>query len=677
MPAGRRPAPRSSAPSSKPARSTAAVLRESCFLEALVIESGRCRGVRVQGALEIRATHVLLATGGAGQLYAVTTNPPESTGDGLAVALAAGVPAADVEFMQFHPTALHHPAMPRPLLSEALRGHGAVVRDIHGQRFVDELLPRDQVARAITARALEQGVDHCWLDATGLERFEERFPSIAASLAAVGLDPAVDWLPIAPAAHYLSGGVVTDLDGATAVSGLWAAGEVACTGVHGANRLASNSLLEGMVWGARVVDAIVAGRDGPRPTGAMRAVLDGGAGTAVPGRCIAPPDPPAPEAPGDPAKLRAALQQAMTAGAGVLRSSASLVAAAQHVDRVRAQLPPAHVGRDWAALANLTVVAGALIAAARTRRGEPRQSHPARLPRHRRRLLVPPRDPVTSYLDPPHASVVDAVGRALAEDLLPLGDLTAALIPADAAGRGAIVAREPGVVAGRACVVETYAQLDGEVEVDWLVAEGASFAERDVVAVVAGPLAPILTGERTALNFLRHLSGVASLTRRFVDIADQASGGRTRILDTRKTTPGLRALEKAAVRAGGGANHRANLSDAVMVKDNHLTGMSIAAAVDAARRTWPGRPVHVECDTLEQLDEILRTAADRAMVDNFSPEDVACAVGRCAGRVEIEVTGGITLATVAAYAAAAPDFISVGALTHSAGVVDLGLDLGG
>ena len=280
------------------------------------------------------------------------------------------------------------------------------------------------------------------------------------------------------------------------------------------------------------------------------------------------------------------------------------------------------------------------------------------------------------FVEPPRSAVSDAVARALAEDLLPLGDLTAALIPPGTHATAAVAAREGGVVAGRACVVETYAQVDGDVTLDWLIPDGCPFERGATLAVVTGPLAPILTGERTALNFLRHLSGVASLTRRFVDIADAASGGVTRILDTRKTTPGLRALEKAAVRAGGGANHRANLSDAVMVKDNHLAGMSITAAVDAARRMWPGRPVHVECDTLEQLEEILAARADRAMLDNFTPDDVCVAVQRCRGRVEVEVTGGVSLDTVAAYAAARPDFVSVGALTHSAGVIDLGLDLG-
>jgi L-aspartate oxidase len=373
-------------------RATAVVLRESCFLDDLVVEGGRCRGVVVDGGAEVRAPHVLLATGGAGQLFAVTTNPPESTGDGLAAALRAGVPVADLEFMQFHPTALHHPAMPRPLLSEALRGHGAVVRDVHGERFVDELLPRDQVARAITAKALEQGVDHCWLDATGLAHFAERFPTIASSLAAIGLDPAVDWLPIAPAAHYLSGGVLTDLDGATAVPGLWAAGEVACTGVHGANRLASNSLLEGMVWGARVVDAIVAGREGPRPTGALRAVLGGDGG--VPGRAIEVRAPARGEGPAsDPDKLRTALQQAMTAGAGVLRSAASLAEAGAAVERVAAQVPPGGSGPDWSSLLNLTLVATGLVTAA-ARREESRGNHtrtdfPATSGRFWCRLMAP------------------------------------------------------------------------------------------------------------------------------------------------------------------------------------------------------------------------------------------------------------------------------------------------
>ncbi|MBV8162610.1 MAG: FAD-binding protein [Acidimicrobiia bacterium] len=355
---------------------TAAAVMEHWFAVDFIVEGGRCRGVVALDASgarrEVRAAHTLLASGGAGQLFSVTTNPEQSTGDGLAMALRAGIPVADVEFMQFHPTALHHPQMPRPLLSEALRGHGALLLDADGERFVDELASRDVVARAMTARMLEQGTDHMWLDATGLDAFDDRFPTIAAAVRAVDLDPTRDWLPIAPAAHYLSGGVVTDLDGATGLPGLWACGEAACTGVHGANRLASNSLLEGMVFAPRVIEAIEAGREDPRPTGAMRAVLGGDA--EIPGRALAVPPLastplPAPlRAPlDDSEKLRARLQRTMTAGAGVLRDAASL-------DATAAGLAGLAGIADDAEVRNLTEAGWALVHAARVRR-ESRGAH--------------------------------------------------------------------------------------------------------------------------------------------------------------------------------------------------------------------------------------------------------------------------------------------------------------
>ena len=380
-------------------RGSAAAVYEHWFALDLLVEARRCAGVVALTPAgerrEVRARHVLLATGGAGQVFAVTTNPPESTGDGIAMALRAGAAVADLEFMQFHPTALHHPSMPRPLLSEALRGHGALLRDAKGERFVDELLPRDRVSRAIMAVAAEQGVDHVWLDATGLDRFAERFPTIAAALAEVGLDPATDWLPVAPAAHYLCGGVVADLDGASSLPGLWVAGEAACNGVHGANRLASNSLLDGMVFGPRVVEAVGDGRDGPSPTGAMRAVLDGGPAGGVPGRRLAPPAPiPGGDGSGDGgdgsaaasvAAARTALQRALTADAGVLRSDASLAggeSAAARAGAVAAAAlaapgaSPADLGAAHE-LRNLATVAGALARAARART-ESRGAHARR-----------------------------------------------------------------------------------------------------------------------------------------------------------------------------------------------------------------------------------------------------------------------------------------------------------
>jgi L-aspartate oxidase len=359
------------------ARSTAAALYEGWFALDLLVEGGRCRGVVAfdgQGErVEVRAANVLVATGGAGQLYAVTTNPTEATGDGVAMALRAQVAVADVEFVQFHPTALHHPAMPRPLLSEALRGHGALLRDARGERFVDELLPRDKVSRAITGRMLDQGVEHLWLDATGLERFGERFPTIAEALAEIGLDPARDWLPISPAAHYFCGGIVADLDGASSLPGLWAAGETACNGVMGANRLASNSLLDGMVFAPRAVEAIEQGKVGADATGAMRAVLQREPAPLIPGRPIAvPAAEPVPRSDADTAKSRDALQRSMTEYAGVLRSAASLALADRDAEQALADATG--IGSPAFELLNLATVARAVIAAA-TAREETRGSH--------------------------------------------------------------------------------------------------------------------------------------------------------------------------------------------------------------------------------------------------------------------------------------------------------------
>ncbi len=382
-------------------RVTATAVLEEWFALDLLVEGGRCRGVVALDAngqpRQVRADHVLVATGGVGQLFAVTTNPPESTGDGLAMALRAGVAVADLEFVQFHPTALHLPAMPRPLLSEALRGHGAVLRESHGERFVDELSPRDVVSRAMTLRMLEQGVANLWLDATGLDHFDRRFPTISASVRANGLDPGTDWLPIAPAAHYLCGGVVTDLDGATTLPGLWACGEAACTGVHGANRLASNSLLEGMVFASRVVEAIERGRDGPKLTGAMRAVLGNNHGEeAVGGHHLAgegwfnyqpQPSPLALEA------QRHQLQQVMTTCAGVVRSQDLLETAAATVRDLLQPLPddPTVAHHE---MGNLLTVGHSLVRAALARtesRGcHWRADHPQADPAFQLRLVQSP-----------------------------------------------------------------------------------------------------------------------------------------------------------------------------------------------------------------------------------------------------------------------------------------------
>jgi nicotinate-nucleotide pyrophosphorylase (carboxylating) len=286
-----------------------------------------------------------------------------------------------------------------------------------------------------------------------------------------------------------------------------------------------------------------------------------------------------------------------------------------------------------------------------------------------------------SVTDPPRAAVVDAVARALSEDLLPLGDLTSSLLPEGTACVADLVPRRDGVLAGTACATESFAQLDPAVGVEWAARDGDSVTAGAVVGTVSGPMASVLSGERTALNFLCHLSGIATMTRRFAEAA--ASGGSARIWDTRKTTPGLRTLQKAAVRAGGGVNHRGNLSDWVMFKDNHLAVLGIAEAVASAKATWPGRLVHVEATDLDELTQALEAGADAVLLDNMTPEQAGSAVelvddwvatkgGR---RPLLECSGGITVETAGAYSAAGVDLLSSSQITQSAPALDIGLDI--
>jgi len=279
---------------------------------------------------------------------------------------------------------------------------------------------------------------------------------------------------------------------------------------------------------------------------------------------------------------------------------------------------------------------------------------------------------------PPMVAVREAVARALAEDLTPLGDLTSALLPPALQATARFVPRADGILAGRLCAMEAFRQVDPLLEVAWWADDGDEITAGTAIAEVRGPLAPILTAERTALNFLGHLSGVATLTARFVDAISEA-GGDLRVWDTRKTTPGLRALEKAAVRAGGGSNHRGNLSDWVLLKDNHLELFGITAAVVHARDRWPGRTVHVECGDLDQVREATEAGADALLLDNMSPEEVLAVVTEVRERDPVrpllEISGTVSLETIRSYATTGADMVSIGALTHSAPVLDIGLDV--
>jgi L-aspartate oxidase len=354
-------------------------IENALVLDLLTDAEGRTAGVTLHvmgegqrdGVGAVHAPAVVLATGGMGQVFSATTNPAVSTGDGVALALRAGAEVSDLEFVQFHPTVLWlgpEAEGQQPLVSEAVRGEGAYLVDADGVRFMQgqhelaELAPRDIVAKGIMRRMRETGAEHMYLDARhfGAEMWASRFPTILAACRANGIDPVTELIPVAPAAHYASGGVRTDLRGRTTVPGLYACGEVACTGVHGANRLASNSLLEGLVFAERIADDI---RDNPPAAGAP----------VVPGPSR------------DPLLEHAAryeIQRVMTRGAGVLRSAESLAEAAGALERIHTQAVE-DLERDektaepcvetWEAT-NLNLVARVLVAAAR-RREETRGCH--------------------------------------------------------------------------------------------------------------------------------------------------------------------------------------------------------------------------------------------------------------------------------------------------------------
>lgn len=731
-------------------------IEHALVLDLLKDAEGRTAGVSLHvmgegqhdGVGSVRASAVVLATGGMGQVFSATTNPAVSTGDGVALALRAGAEVSDLEFVQFHPTVLWlgpDAEGQQPLVSEAVRGEGAHLVDADGHRFMvgahelAELAPRDIVAKGIMRRMQEQGAEHMYLDARhfGATMWEHRFPTILAACRAHGIDPVTEPIPVAPAAHYASGGVRTDLRGRTTIEGLYACGEVACTGVHGANRLASNSLLEGLVFAERIAADITADvADGVRP-----------AGEPVAGTATLPLL--APEA-------RQAVQRVMTQGAGVLRSRRSLEHAAAELARIQEEADKAaEPGTEAWETTNLLHVAQVLVAAAlrreETRGCHWREDHPDRDDAAWRRHLIvalrpdrtltvsatesaafPPLTPAPKEirvstnddrplhqiglpgqesaedasggcgdgcgcgaydgeayecgLDPELVRLLAAAGLdplqiediahlAIEEDLDGGKDITSfATVPEDALATGDFTAREAGTIAGlRVAEAILSVACTDEFEVERHVEDGDRVEAGQKLLTVRTRATDLLTAERSMLNILCHLSGIATATRAW---ADALEGTGAAVRDTRKTTVGLRALEKYAVRCGGGVNHRMSLSDAALVKDNHVIAAGgVAEAFRAVRREFPDVAIEVEVDRIDQIAPVLAEGADLVMLDNFTPEQTREAVELVAGRAKLESSGRLTLANARAYADTGVDYLAVGALTHSSPILDIGLDL--
>ena len=627
----------------------------------------------------IHAPSVILATGGLGQLYGATTNPNGSTGDGIALALWAGVAVSDIEFIQFHPTMLYArrpgDGGRRPLVTEAIRGEGAALVDSQGNSVtagvhpMGDLAPRDVVAGAIDARLRAIGDDCVYLDARGIEDFGRRFPTVAAACRAAGIDPVRQPIPVAPGAHYSCGGVVTDVDGRTELPGLFAAGEVGRTGMHGANRLASNSLLEGLVVGGRAGRAAA---EHAALLGRVRATAGEPAGCA--------------------ALARSDLQRAMTRDASVVRDADGLHQLIGTLSEAPAERRH-HPGRPRRRRTDRRGSRGGDRRAGP--RGEPRVSPPGRIPRcgcragsqsgrpTRRRLQRAGRGAGGGLLmglsDDELVEARATIARALDEDLRYGPDITtAATVPEGAVTTASLITREPGVIAGvdiAILVLDEVLGRDGYRIVN-RVEDGARLQPGAPALTVEARMRGLLTAERTLLNLVCHLSGIATATAAWVDAVN---GTKTKIRDTRKTLPGLRALQKYAVRVGGGVNHRLGLGDAALIKDNHVAAAgSVVAALRAVRAAAPDLPCEVEVDSLEQLDEILAEGAELVLLDNFPVWQTQIAAQRRDTRApatKLESSGGLSLDTAADYAGTGVDYLAVGALTHSVRVLDIGLDV--
>lgn len=499
--------------------------------------------------LNIYSRFTILATGGIGGSFERSTNYPILTGDGCRIAGAHGVALEHMDYVQVHPTTLYRNTPGRSfLITESARGEGAILLNSKFERFTDELQPRDIVAQAILDEMEREGSKYVWLSFENVvpEIIYSHFKHIYEYCLSRGYDITKEPIPVVPAQHYFMGGIHVDTNSETSMPRLFAVGETSCTGVHGRNRLASNSLLECLVFARRAAEKI----------------------------------------------------------------------AADHALEQRPRIDPS----------TLTMV----------------------MEKH--------------------------IRESLAEDM-PAGDIsTDSVIPDRRQARVELLCKEDGVIAGMAVFVRTFELLDPTTTVTPLVRDGDTIRKGQMLATIEGDVRTLLSGERTALNYLQHMSGVATYTHQMCEILAEC-GSHARLVDTRKTTPGMRIFDKMAVRIGGGCNHRHNLSDAVLLKDNHIDaagGVREAVLAVKERCSFMAK-IEVECENLSMVREAIEAGADVIMLDNMSRAQMKEAIEFVGDRALTEVSGNVTRENVEYLADLDVDFISSGALTHSAGILDMSM----
>lgn len=592
----------------------------------------------------IFSNKIVLATGGIGGIYKNSTNEKLACGDGIALAYRANVAIKNMEFVQFHPTGLYEDEQhgKRFLISEAVRGEGAVLRNIDLERFMDkydsermELAPRDVVSQSIYREMFDTWSDHVYLDIThkSKEYLMKRFPTIYEKCLSIGIDMSKDLIPVSPIEHFLCGGINTDLCGRTNLKNLYAVGECANTGVHGANRLASNSLLECVVFGKRIADDINANLD----IFATKKITSQNYTSNHKKYNFK--------------AIRVEIREIMDKYVSIVRTEEGLEIARNILEKHYNNLKKIDV-TSFYYYETLNMVTTALqIVYAAIRRVESIGCH------YR----------INYSMD---LKVVDRIIKnALYEDM-PQGDITADnLIPDGHKSKAKFIAKEEGIISGCEVVKRVFELIGKEVRLDFNFHDGSHVKPYDIIASIEGDTKTILKGERVALNLFQRMSGIATVTAKYVNEIE----GDCKILDTRKTTPGLRYLEKLAVSHGGGTNHRFSLSDMVMIKDNHIDA---SGGIKEAVKTIKPKvncKIEVEVETLEQFKEALETDCDVIMLDNMSNELTRTCVLLNNNKKKLEASGNMVLERIKEVSLLGVDFISVGALTHSPMALDISL----